>query len=227
MRNEVGNRYGKLVVVEEAEPLITGSEKKIKSRRVKCQCDCGNTKTVLLLNMKQGRTTSCGCVKASRVSHGMSDTKEYGVWVGIKYRCNNPSSPDYYKYGGRGIKVCDRWSDPLYGFINFLSDMGERPKDGGDWTIERIDVNKGYEPSNCKWLLREEQLDNRRNVYKWNIDGEVVSLKQLIKKTGIDNLKTTFYGRMSKVGYDREKGVEIIKQLLTENGIYFSNLILA
>lgn len=155
MRGEIGNRYGKLVVIDEAEPTYsTGGQRKRKQRRVKCQCDCGNTKEMFLTNLTTGKTESCGCINRT---HGLSGTPEYGVWQGMIGRCHNPNHVDYCSYGEKGVEVCDRWKAS---FESFIEDMGRRPTDAH--TIERIDVYSGYSPDNCIWLERDKQAANKR-----------------------------------------------------------------
>lgn len=88
----------------------------------------------------------------------MSNTPEYRAWANLKSRCSNMNDPHYANYGGRGITVCERWANS---FAAFYADMGPRP---ADFQIDRIDNNGNYEPSNCKWVMREENLRNQRPV---------------------------------------------------------------
>lgn len=106
-------------------------------------------------------------MKKTRIEHGMRKAKlpEYGIWIGIKKRCYNENERVYGYYGGRGITMCDRW---LNNFPSFLEDMGYRPSK--EHSVERIDGNGNYEPSNCKWATRSEQMINRR-TFKNNTSG--------------------------------------------------------
>ena len=115
----------------------------------------------------------------------ITDIPEYKMFHAIKQRCNNENCDKYPNYGGRGIKICDRWSvDGPTGLLNFLEDMGSRPADG--YSIERIDVNGNYEPSNCKWIPISEQAWNKRDSVKIN-PGDVYGKLKIIKEVeGID-----------------------------------------
>jgi len=102
----------------------------------------------------------------------MSNTSIYKTWQGMKERCSNPGHKDYHNYGGRGIKVCDRW---LESFENFYADMGDKPQ---GMTLDRIEVNGNYEPNNCRWASHTEQGQNRRNNVRLTYNGETKTLRQ-------------------------------------------------
>lgn len=154
-----GKRFGRLVVLEKSD------RNNLQEVQWLCQCDCGVVKAIVGARLRQGRTTSCGClhresVQALRASHRKSHTRTFRIWSQMKTRCSNPKNIRWHCYGGRGIKVCDRW---MNSFESFLEDMGECP-DG--YSIERIDVNGNYEPSNCKWIpLSRQAANTRQNVF--------------------------------------------------------------
>jgi len=121
-----------------------------------------------------------------RNMHGLSKTRENRIWRGIKDRCYNPNRPEYVRYGGRGIKMCEEWKND---FTTFYRDMGVRPSP--NHSVERIDTNGDYEPSNCRWATRVEQQNNMRGNVKVKYMGEVMTLGQLWRKTTV--CRSTFY----------------------------------
>ena len=162
-----GKTFGLLTVLERAGTYVSSGGAKNPIWR--CRCQCGNELTVRGSHLHSGNTRSCGCLNiklaAERLrSHGMTYAKVYSVWKGMIQRCTNPKRVNWKHYGGRGISVCKRW----YSFEKFFADMGE-PAAG--LTLERIDNNGDYKPSNCKWASLSEQLRNRRPYSKLNYGG--------------------------------------------------------
>jgi hypothetical protein len=161
-----------------------------------CKCDCGNESIVLTAGLRSGQTVSCGCYaledrrkKGRNKTHGMSKTPIYQTWAGMIDRCFNKNDSSYKNYGGRGITVCDRWRR----FDYFYKDMGEKPK---GMTIERKDVNGNYEPENCMWADRTVQNQNRRNVKKHMLRGQLLTVKGIANETGMKY--STVYYRISR-----------------------------
>ncbi len=159
--NLPGQRFGRLIVLSKAEAYVDGRSKWL------CQCDCGKQKVIGLKALRSGNTQSCGCLASEksserRLTHGHTrhhqPSSTYLSWHSMRQRCLNPNDPDYSRYGGRGIIVCERWED----FQNFLTDMGERPE---GLTLERIENDGNYSPDNCIWATRKQQANNRQDAW--------------------------------------------------------------
>jgi len=167
LRDLIGKRFGRLLVLS-----LSYTDKQAYWF---CRCDCGNNKTVAAYSL--GRfTKSCGCFgkdNPSRFVHGDHKSTEYKTWSRIKRRCLNKNDPDYIDYGGRGITICDRW---MQSYKNFLDDMGRKPSKSH--SIERVDVNAGYSPDNCKWATDLEQARNKRTSINIEFKGETKPLKE-------------------------------------------------
>ena len=180
--NLKGLRFSRLLVIKFAYM--------IKSCSVfECLCDCGKIKNIRGTHLKRGLTKSCGCLcieelKIRATSHGCATdnkcTSEYVSWTNMKQRCYNPNSKDYNNYGGRGIIICDRWKNS---FDNFLSDMGKKPNE--KYSIDRINVNGNYEPSNCRWATQLDQTNNKRTNKNLTYNGETLTMSQWAKKMNI------------------------------------------
>ena len=181
-----GDRFGRLTAIrrdESAQDALKASGKRPRVMWL-CICDCGNEHTVESSCLTTGKTKSCGCLQkeargSGSITHGMTGTKEYMTWKAINNRCTNKNLKFYKNYGGRGIKVCDRWGS----FENFYADMGDSPTPSH--SIERIDVNGNYEPINCKWATQIEQANNKnRNKYIEH-DGLRLTYSQWGRKIGM------------------------------------------
>lgn len=157
-----GKRFGRYVVVREIEPEARPNGRG-NIRRVNAQCDCGNERDVHLQNLTSGKSQSCGCLSAvlatiRETTHGESDSTEYRIWAGMLNRCYNPNVERYPIYGGRGIKVCQKWRE---NFASFLADVGRRPSPLH--SIDRYPDNDGdYRPGNVRWATKYQQRTNQR-----------------------------------------------------------------
>lgn len=159
-----GQRYGRLTVVESVGPTKDRSGK--PSHRYTCLCECGRTTIVRVGHLRSGHTLSCGCLNKdmsakANTKHGHArrgrKTRAYRAYMDMRYRCENANSKPYGIYGAKGISVCGRWRES---FDNFLTDMGIPPQ---GMSLDRIDNNLGYEPSNCRWASVITQNNNRSN----------------------------------------------------------------
>ena len=168
-----GQRFGRLVAVSETDHYSG------VNRKWMCVCDCGNEKIVSKDRLKSGVTRSCGCLmRESRLTHGMTGKPIYESYRSMMKRCCVPNTEGFDNYGGRGIKVCDRWKD----FENFYSDMGDRPPGK---TLDRINVDDDYSPENCRWVTWKEQARNKRNSRKETHNGQEKPISEWAEIYGI------------------------------------------
>lgn len=151
----------------------------------RCVCDCGNTFSAATGILRNGHKKSCGCLssesrKEKATTHGFCGTRTYASWKSMITRCTNENTPNYARYGAKGISVCDRWLM----FENFLADMGERPDNK---TLDRFpDSNGNYEPGNCRWATLKQQCENRRSTRWIEHDGTRLSVSEWAKRLGIN-----------------------------------------
>lgn len=148
-----------------------------------CKCDCGKLKEVCGGELKNGKVKSCGCLRIEKSkigTHYDSHSKEYNTWSRMIGRCYTKTVKMFPMYGGRGILVCERW---LHSYENFLADMGRCPSK--KMSLDRIDNNGNYEPSNCRWATYETQANNRRSNHFITYKGETLTISQWAKKLNI------------------------------------------
>lgn len=199
-----GTRFGRVVIIEEIEP-------KNKNRQFLCICDCGNecNKSIKTL-FKQG-ISSCGCyqteynnsAKTERrtENHPYLHTRLYSIWLGMKKRCFNKNSRAYKWYGSKGIIVCDSWKNRFINFYEWSIKNGY----SDDLTIDRIDSNGNYEPSNCRWIPWSDQNNNKTTSKILRYQGENISAIDLSRKYNI--CYTTLIGRLKR-GWSVKSAIE-------------------
>ena len=170
-----GSKFGRLDVIAKAQ--VKGPRGEIYWV---CKCNCGNTKNVRANQLTRGVTKSCGCLHRESVTHhGMTGLPTFRSWESMKQRCLNPKDPNYHHYGGRGIQVCERW---VNSFDSFLADMGQRTS---GTTLDRIDVNGNYEPSNCRWATSKVQNNNQRVTKRYAFNGKEMTTAEISEATGV------------------------------------------
>lgn len=194
--DEMGNIYGRLTVIGRAENNRQGKAMWI------CACQCGEQAIIYGSSLRSGATHSCGCLNAeiSRVvntRHGLAGTPEYTTWKSMKGRCLNPRDHSFSNYGGRGIMICERW---LSDFKNFIFDMGPRPSP--KHSLDRIDNNGDYEPTNCRWATAKEQSGNMRKSVLVTYEGRTQCVAAWANE--FDMKRSTLRGRVLR-GWPIEK----------------------
>lgn len=161
--DRTGQRFGKLTILDRAEDYVAKNGK--KHVRWRCVCDCGKETVVDTCQLVSGKTKSCGCLRRGNIKHGGRYDRLYKVYSNMKNRCYNKNSNDYKYYGARGISICDEWLNDYKAFKKWAESSGyDATSKHGECTIDRIDVNGNYEPSNCRWTDMATQCKNRRNV---------------------------------------------------------------
>lgn len=203
-----GQKFNRLTVLE-----YLGKTDKGK-RKYKCKCDCGKEIIVFDYNLKNGHTKSCGCYKIERdkeyhTKHGQRNTRLYNVWSKIICRCYFSSESKYGNYGGRGITMCKEWREDFCNFYKWALESGYKeeilPNGKNKWTIDRIDTNGNYEPSNCRWVTIQQQQNNRNTNIYCEINGEKLTLAETARKYNVDYRR--FWARL-KSGWSVEDAIQ-------------------
>ena len=191
-------KYNKLELIKEVKVIN-------KHSYWLCKCECGNEKIIRLDSVKSGKTQSCGCIRKDRAFkvHGKSRTKLYHIYYGMKQRCYNKNDKAYKHYGLRNIKIDERWLSDFQNFYNWSIENGY--KEG--LSIDRINVNGNYEPSNCRWIECREQNNNTRRTVSITYDGVTQNINQWAKTLGIN--KNTFWHYIRVKNYTIDQIIKI------------------
>lgn len=178
-----GDKFGKLTIIKEVSPLRISNKPR---RMFKCRCECGNEKDIQLAVLMNGHSTSCGCeqkrkASSSNLKHGLTNHPLYNVWKNIKKRCNYPNASEYQNYGGRGISICEEWSNNFDNFYKWSISNG--------WSIglsiDRIDTNGNYCPENCRWSTIKVQMNNMTKNFYIEYKGKTYTLTTLAEYLNI------------------------------------------
>ena len=199
--NLTGKKFGRLYVISR-----NGSNEHGRALWL-CKCECGNIKTILSSSLINGSTNSCGCYNKEtsrnrQLKHNKSNTKLYKVWQGIKTRCYDKNFMYYDNYGGRGIQVYDEWKNDFAKFYNWSMNNGY--KEG--LTIDRIDNDGNYEPSNCRWVTRAKQNNNMRKNILLHYHGEEKTISDWAIEFNLN--RTALYYRIKR-GWPLEQALTI------------------
>ena len=205
-----GERYGRLTIIREVEPA--GSVHK-RVRRFLCRCDCGNEIICRLPNLKSGTTKSCGCYRKfvssnRRDCHHLQNTRIYRIWCGMKRRCYNKHNEHFDRYGGRGIIVCDEWKTDFMNFYDWAMSNGYDDK----LSIDRINNEGNYEPSNCRWANQKQQIVNSTATIKCSLGGNIVSLSDIADILGVSFKRIRRIVYMLNNGYDMSELLSLSKK---------------
>lgn len=179
-----GRRFGRLTVINRSPRKDGHTSWWI------CKCDCGNIKEVRGTSLKNGNTKSCGCYRSEcgvkhgkemMTKHGWYGTRLYSIYRGVIDRCENPSCPQYYNYGGRGIKICEEWRKSPQAFCEWAVANGYST----GLTLDRVNTDGDYEPSNCRWITIEEQQVNKRNNVRITFNGKTQCVAEWAREFGV------------------------------------------
>lgn len=191
-----GQKFGYWTVVERAE-----NHPAARSAQWLCECECGTKKIIRASALKSGKSKSCGCHKNDyNKIYGGKGTRLYECWRHMRYRCDNKNNQTYEMYGARGIKVCHEWQE-----FGTFRDWALENGYSDNLTLDRIDVNGNYEPSNCRWADAVTQMNNRRSTPHYTVDGRSLTISQWSRETGIP--RSTILNRLKR-GMSFEAAIE-------------------
>ena len=181
----IGQKYGRLTV--------TGFVHKGKKWYWECTCECGNSIITQAYLVRNGHTSSCGCLQRERASeaslvHGQSNSRLYRIYNGMKNRCYNQKQQNYENYGGRGITICEEWIKSFTSFEEWALSHGY----ADDLSIDRIDNNGDYSPENCRWVTRTEQNENTRRNHLVTIGSRTQPLSAWVRERGLNYHTVSF-----------------------------------
>lgn len=186
-----GERYGRLTAIKRLDKKYHGTYYWL------FKCDCGNYKESPANRVRSGLVKSCGCLQKP---HGDTGNRLFNIWVDMRQRCKNDGKPEHDNYGNRGITVCDEWNDYLT-FKSWALDNGYTD----ELTLDRVDVNGNYEPSNCRWATYKQQANNKRDNRYVEIDGVTHTLSEWL--TILDNVTSCTVHRRIRAGWDIKKAL--------------------
>lgn len=201
-----GQKFNKLTIIKQ-----NGRNKRGEVLWL-CQCECGNTKIAITSELKSGHVKSCGCINKERFTkHNKTHTRLYKIWDGMKARCYNKNKREYKWYGEKGIIICNEWLSDFENFYNWAINNGYKD----NLTIDRIDFNGNYEPSNCRWVTYKEQANNKSDNHLIEYNGEIHNITEwaYIKNISRNTLTTRL-----------ERGWTIERALTTPAGKYVKKL---
>jgi len=200
-----GQRFGRLIALSLAPKRPNSA-----NRYWVCRCECGNEVSILTSSLTRKETKSCGCLQRDVVASmstthgatkGKKETREFRIWMGMIQRCENPKYQYYHRYGGRGISVCERWR---HSFTLFLEDMGDCPPGR---SIDRIDNDGNYEPSNCRWATSLEQQNNTTRSAMLTCRGETRTIAEWSRIRGINYMK--IHARIRRLNWSVDEALNL------------------
>lgn len=211
--NLIGKTFGRLKVIDNGK-IVKRTDGRSRRYWV-CICECGNIAEVETSKLTTGHTQSCGCLAKERIAkvnykNGLCQSRIYRIHRNMINRCYNPNFTMYYCYGARGISVCDEWKNKETGFQNFY-EWAIRNGYTDELSIDRIDVEKGYCPENCRWITLKEQANNKRNTKRVKVNGEVDTVANWSRRLGISYWNLLNYAKGGKNEKYPELKVECVE----------------